>query len=243
MIILLNIYNLGSHFGFINLKGGIIIFLFRKKRRSHRRIYLFSIGFFIIGILITYKYQYILNNFIPSLSIFENTKTDILTEETIVNEVRSVNKIIPLEVELSETITLDNSFGDLEVFKKSKKLIFFATCSYSMDLSKLSKSDIILDKVNNEITISLPDPEVFSINIDENKTIYNEPDIGLLRFGDIQISTEKIGYIRNNLNESFKNKMNDEILRKEAINNTVIILQNLINNLTDQSYKINIVTE
>lgn len=184
-----------------------------------------------------------LTNLFPSLSIFDNTNVDILNEETLVNEVRSVNKIIPLEVELSESITLDNSFGNLEIFKKSKKLTFFATCSYSMDLSKLNKNDIILDKDTNEITIYLPKPEIFSINIDENKTIYSEPNLGLLRFGDIQISTEKLGYIRNKLTESFKNKMNDDDLYKKAINNTTTLLQNLINNLTAESYKITIITK
>lgn len=184
-----------------------------------------------------------LTNLFPSLSIFDNTNVDILNEETLVNEVRSVNKIIPLQVELSESITLDNSFGNLEILKKSKKLTFFATCSYSMDLSKLNKSDIILDKNTNEITIYLPKPEIFSINIDENKTIYSEPDLGLLRFGDIQISTEKLGYIRNTLTESFKNKMNDDALYTKAINNTTTLLQNLINNLTAESYKITIITK
>lgn len=184
-----------------------------------------------------------LNNLFPSLSIFDNTKIDVLNEEMLVNEVRSVNKVIPLEVELSESIKLDNSFSNLEIFKKSKKLTFFATCSYSMDLSKLNKNDIILDKDTNEITIYLPKPEIFSINIDENKTIYNEPDLGLLRFGDIQISTEKLGYIRNKLTESFKNKMNDDDLYKKAINNTTTLLQNLINNLTDESYKITIISK
>lgn len=243
MIIPFNIYNLWNHFDFINYKGGIIIFLFRRKKRSYKKIYFFSISFIVVGTLILYKYQYMLNNLFPSLSIFDNTKFDVLNEETLVNEVRSVNKVIPLEVELSESITLDNSFGNLEIFKKSKKLTFFATCSYSMDLSKLNKNDIILDKDTNQITIYLPKPEIFSINIDENKTIYNEPDLGLLRFGDIQISTEKLGYIRNKLTESFKNKMNDDALYTKAINNTTILLQNLISNLTDESYKITIITK
>lgn len=155
---------------------------------------------------------------------------------------RSVNKVIPLEVELSETMTLDDSFGDLEVFKKSKKLTFFATCSYSMDFSNLSSSDIILNRETKEITITLNPPEVFSINIDEDKTIYNEPDLGLLRFGDIQIPAEKLGDIRNKLAEAFKSKMNDDKLRKQAIDNTGLLLEELINNITNETYKINITT-
>lgn len=188
-------------------------------------------------------YKYIKTNFFPSLSILNNENINILTEETIINEVRNVNKIIPLEVELSESIVLDDSFGDLEVFKKSKKLTFFATCSYSMDLSKLNKNDIIIDKDKQSVTINLPNPEIFSININEDKTVYSEPELGILRFGDVKISTEKLGYIRNKVTESFKEKMDNEDLYKEAINNTSILLENLISNLTDQSYEINILTK
>ena len=67
----------------------------------------------------------------------------ILTEETLVNEVKRVNKLIPLEVELSQSILIDRSFWDLEVFKKCKTITFFANCSYSVDFSNITTTDII----------------------------------------------------------------------------------------------------
>jgi len=122
-------------------------------------------------------------------------------------------------------------------------LTFFATCSYSIDLSNLKQDDVEINKDTEEINVTLPNLEIFSINIDESKTIYSQPDLGMLRFGDIKISTEKLGYIRTKVTESFKNKMNDEGLHSEAISNTTILLENLISNLTEQSFKINIITK
>lgn len=122
-------------------------------------------------------------------------------------------------------------------------MTFFATCSYSIDLSNLKQDDVEINKDTEEITVTLPNLEIFSINIDESKTIYSQPDLGMLRFGDIKISTEKLGYIRTKVTESFKNKMNDEGLHSEAISNTTILLENLISNLTEQSFKINIITK
>lgn len=122
-------------------------------------------------------------------------------------------------------------------------MTFFATCSYSIDLSNLKQDDVEINKDTGEITVTLPTLEIFSINIDESKTIYSEPDLGMLRFGDIKISTEKLGYIRAKVTESFKDTMNDEDLYNEAINNTALLLERLISNLTDQSFKINIITK
>ena len=78
-----------------------------------------------------------------SLNIQSN---NILTEDTIINKIKDVNKLIPLEIELSQTLTVDNTYFNLDIFKKSKKITFFANCSYSIDFSSLSNNNI---KINN----------------------------------------------------------------------------------------------
>ncbi len=164
----------------------------------------------------------------------------ILTEETLVNEVKSVNKLIPLEVELSQSILINRSFWDLEIFKKCKTITFFANCSYSVDFSNITTKDILLDNTNKHITISIPSPEVFSVNIDENKTKYSDPELGLLRFGDIQLSSEEFGHLRTKLYDEFKIKMNSKPLQEQAITNTKVSLENLIYNLIGEKYTIDI---
>lgn len=175
---------------------------------------------------------------LPSFSD-KNTVT-IIDEDSLINEVRNVNKIIPLEVELSESILVDKSFGDFEILKKTQKITFFAKCSYSMDLSTINKNDILLDRDNKTVTISLTAPEIFSITIDENKTQYGEPELGLLRFGDIALSSEEYGNIRQSLYDAFRTKMKDNTLTDQVITNTKDSLQKIISDIIGETYTINI---
>ena len=124
-------------------------------------------------------------------------------------------------MELSQSVLIDKSFLDFEIFKKCKTVTFYANCSYSIDLSKITEKDITIDNANKQITIFIPNPEIFSLNIDESKTKYSEPELGLLRFGDIQLSSE-------------------ESLYTQAISNAKDSLEKLIYNLTEENYTISI---
>ena len=156
----------------------------------------------------------LLNIFINLIFFLKTSKLSItssneLTKETLVKEVRNVNKLIPLEIELSETLILDNTYFNLDIFKKSKKITFFANCAYCIDFSNLSSDDIELNDISKEILIKIPQPEIFSISIDESKTIYDEPELGLLRFGDLDLSSEDLKKMNEKLYDSFSTKMKD----------------------------------
>lgn len=188
--------------------------------------------------MITFKYFYKFKKFFPNISQFNITSSSELTEETLINEVRNVNKLIPLEIELSETLILDNTYFNLDIFKKVKKLTFFADCSYSIDFSNLSANEIKLDNISKEIIIKIPSPEIFSISIDESKTIYADPELGLLRFGDLELSSEDLKKMHEKLYDAFSNKMKDSRFYNQALSNTKESLEKLLSNLTGETYKI-----
>ncbi|MCD2502795.1 DUF4230 domain-containing protein [Clostridium sp. NSJ-145] len=135
---------------------------------------------------------------------------------------------------------MDKSFFDLDIFKKCKTITFFANCSYSVDFSNITTKDIILDNSNKHITISITSPEIFSINIDETKTRYSDPELGLLRFGDIQLSSEEFGDLRTKLYDEFKIMMNSKSLKDQAISNTKSSLEKIIYNLIGEKYTIDV---
>lgn len=212
-----------------------------KFRKLHfKRLLIFSLILLSSGTFLGFRYSYKLKNLISYLDVSD--EVTILTEESLVNEVKNVNKLIPLEVELGQSILIDKSFWDLEVFKKSKTITFFAKCSYSIDFSTITTKDIILDNTNKHITISILSPEIFGLHIDENKTKYSEPELGLLRFGDIHLSSEEFGDLRVKLYDEFKRKMQDEDLQTQAISNTKDSLEALIYNLIGEHYTIDVKT-
>ncbi|CDG03084.1 DUF4230 domain-containing protein [Clostridium chauvoei] len=215
----------------------------KKKSKLHFKIsFILPLIFIIIGIFLGYKI-FTKPKTPPkqwTLTENENKNVKFLTEESLVKEIRDVNKIIPLEIELSETIVVDKSWGDFEVFKKIKRIKFFANCSYAVDLSAIENKDITINKFKNEITLSLPKPKVFSVDIDEDKTIYEESSNGLLRFGDIKLTSEEFGVIQMEVAKTFESKMNDPEIYNKAVSNTTIVLEKVLNQIANNEMKVTI---
>ena len=172
--------------------------------------------------------------------MFNISSTNITQDSSLINEVKDLNKIIPLELELSQTVTLDQSLVNLDIFKKSQKITFFATCYYTLDFSNLTNDDILIDSKNKTININIDKPINFDIIIDENKTHYYDTELGLLCFSDIKMSSAEYGKILKRLNESFSDKMNDEELYKKCLSNANSMIENILLNLTDETYTVNI---
>lgn len=214
-----------------------IIYIYIKKKTLNvfKKIFLVLL---ILLVFIYIKYPTKIQKLLPqSLNIQSN---NILTEDTIINKIKDVNKLIPLEIELSQTLTVDNTYFNLDIFKKSKKITFFANCSYSIDFSTLSTNNIKIDNSNKEIYITIPKIDIFSIDIDENKTIYGDTEVGLLRFGDLRLSSEEINEIYINANDMFSKKMNNQDFYTQTLKNAENSLESLLFNLTGEHYDINL---
>lgn len=158
----------------------------------------------------------------------------------MVNDIRDTNKIIPLELELSETITIDDSWGNWGVFEKYKKIIYTADCSYIVDLSTLTSSDIEMDTNNNKLQIKIPKPTIYNVNINHEKTIYEEAFTGLLRFGDLNLPSEEYGAIEREIKNSLTKKMTDSELYDKACTSSNQAIESLIKNILGNNIQLTI---
>lgn len=176
------------------------------------------------------------------MKLTDTSKTNIkfISEESLINKIKSVNKLIPLEIEFSESIIIDKSWGTFIGFEKLKKIKFFANCSYAVDLSNISEEDIKLDKVKEEVELILEPPKVFSIDLDENKTIYEEVNNGFLRFGDVVLTTEEYGVVEREVSNRFEKKMEEPEIYDKATLNTTLALEKLINEITKSNFSVKI---
>ena len=169
-----------------------------------------------------------------------DTSLRYITEESLVSDIKQTTKIIPLELELSESITIDKSWGDFDVFKKYKKITYKANCSYTVDLSELSTSNLTIDKDKKEVILKLPSPEVYKITIDHSKTLYEETTTGLLRFGEINLSSEEYGLVEREITNDIESKMNGAELYNKACVSTTESMTKLLNSLLGEDVIINI---
>ena len=102
---------------------GVIIFLSKRKYKfkTFKLIFLIIFIIFLSLILLYTKSPNKLKNLLPNALNIKSS--EILTEDTLINEIKDVNKLIPLEIELSETLTVGNTYFNLDIFKKSKKIV------------------------------------------------------------------------------------------------------------------------
>ena len=215
-----------------------IIYIYIKKKTLNvfKKIFLVLL---ILLVFIYIKYPTKIQKLLPqSLNIQSN---NILTEDTIINKIKDVNKLIPLEIELSQTLTVDNTYFNLDIFKKSKKITFFANCSYSIDFSSLSNNNIKINNSTKDIKITVPKIDIFSIDIDENKTSYGDTEVGFFRFGDLKLSSEEKNELYSSANDMFCKQMNNQNFFNQTLQNSQKSLEALLFNLTGEHYNITLI--
>ncbi|WP_051623583.1 DUF4230 domain-containing protein [Clostridium hydrogeniformans] len=206
----------------------------------------FSLIFIIIGSIIMYK---ILK---PSskpkelwvLPNVERPYSRFITKETLIKEIRQKHEIIPMEIELKEEVTINNTLFDMEIFKKLQTIHFFGKGIYSIDLSNIKNETLKVDKNKKIVTLEIPKPTIKAITIEDSKTLYESPTLGILRFGDVTLTPKEYEILINQVKERMSSKLMDGEIYDEAISNSENSLVNIISPIlstTDySSYKIKI---
>lgn len=212
----------------------LLLKLLRKLKKIIKFLLLILLLFTLIISLINLNWKN------TSKDIQNINNVDIISEEILINEIKNTNKIIPLEIELSKIITIDKSFGNLEIFEKYQRIKFFANCSFYIDLSSITDKDIKMNKNNSTLDISIAKPEIFNIDILRDKIIFEDTSNGLLRFGDIKLSSEEFNSIQEMVVDSFKETLQDKEIYDKALINSKISITQLLQPIIGKDFTINI---
>jgi hypothetical protein len=140
---------------------------------------------------------------LQALNPFQQTNNDLRTQVaefihptptilpdpvTIIHEVRALARLETIQYSVEKVITADSGqaifrplFGD--------KLLFVAhgTVIAGIDLNKLMPSDLVMQ--NNILKIRLPDPEIFSATLDNQKSYVFDRQTGILTHGQSDLET------------------------------------------------------
>lgn len=204
-----------------------------KRIIKKRTIILIAISL-ILGFTICYKY--FVKSRIKSLpgmaKNIENMSRKAITSEAIVNKIHEKKDLITMEVDLSDRVVLDDSWGNFDIFKKVTYIDFCGKGIYTIDLSKLKGENITIQPNVKTIYISVPKPEIKSVNIDEEKTIY-ETEKGAFRFGEIKLSPPENQIITKKVKERMKEKLMEPDMLNKALANTEKSVKDLIGSVVD----------
>lgn len=187
----------------------------------------------IVGFGIAYRIYVLPNSSSKTWTISktEDGSKKFISKETLVSAIKQKQKLITTEVELNEKITVDNSWGDWSIFKKIQNINFVGTGLYSIDLSTLSSKNI--DIKENTITVTIKNPAIEMININHDKTSYEDTDKGLLRFGEIKLSTEDQQLLEKTVESKMREKMLEKQYYNTAISNSENSMVNLIKSIVN----------
>lgn len=94
-----------------------------------------------------------------------------------------------------------------------------------------------MNSKTREVELKIKKPEVYTININNHKTIYEEAVTGLLRFGDIQLNAEEHGIIEREIKKRINDEMNSKELYDKACDASNSSLDKLLKNILGEDIK------
>jgi hypothetical protein len=118
--------------------------------------------------------------------VLHPTPTILPDPVTILHEVRSLARLETIQYTMEKVITAEEGQGALK-FLFGDKLIYVAhgRVIAGIDLGKMSPEDMWVQ--DGVLHVRLPAPEIFIVNIDNDKSYVYNRDTGLLTKGDINL--------------------------------------------------------
>ena len=159
-------------------------------------------------------------------SILNPTPTILPDPVTIINQVRPLARLETIQYSVEKIITAEEGQELIaELFGDRLLLVAHGTVIAGVDLSKLTAED--LEFRDGILSIRLPEAEVFSASLDNDKTYVYDRDTGLLRKADRDLETLARQAAEA---EILQAAIDDGILDQAAIN-AQVFLDRLLNDL------------
>jgi hypothetical protein len=158
--------------------------------------------------------------------VLNPTATIVPDPVTIINKISSLARLETIQYSVEKIIVAEKGqevfrllFGDRLLFVAHGKVIA------GVDLSKLKLSDVEMQ--NGQLEVTLPEPEVFIVSLDNEKSYTYSRDTGLLTKSDLNLETLAR---RTAEGEILQAALDDGILKQARVNAEAFLL-GFLNNL------------
>jgi len=159
-------------------------------------------------------------------TILHPTPTIIPDPLTIINEIRPLARLETIQYSVEKVITAEEGQELIaELFGDRLLLVAHGTVIAGVDLSKLAAEN--LEFREGILEIDLPEAEIFSASLDNDKTYVYDRDTGLFRKSDRDLETLARQAAEA---EILKAAVDDGILDQAAIN-AQVFMERLLNDL------------
>jgi len=125
----------------------------------------------------------------------------------ILGESRTKSDFVVLEQDVSVSTRVSQALANLALFEKSQIIRSYGTGVYTVDLSKLSSTDISLDSKLSLVTIVIPHATLAYVTVDVEKTEFEETKKALFAFGEIKLTNEQLNLLEQNIQDAMKEQL------------------------------------
>ena len=157
----------------------------------------------------------------------------VLEEKAVVESVQELGNLEILKLNVNKNIKIKEG----KVFKKEQTIKFKSECIFKIDLTKLTKDNVIVNE--NEIRIYVAEPTL-DVSFLEDKTEFGEVQTKWYDLGDkIDMTMEEMENIKSKLKDEIYVSAMEEL--ETAKEKTTSAIEGVLLNLTKENYKVNVI--
>ena len=157
----------------------------------------------------------------------------VLEEKAVVEDIQELGNLEVLKLSVNKNVKIKEG----KVFKKEQTIKFKSECIFKIDLTKLTKDNVIVNE--NEIRIYVAEPTL-DVSFLEDKTEFSEVQTKWYDLGDkIDMTMEEMENIKAKLKDEIYISAMEEL--ETAKEKTTSAIEGVLLNLTKENYKVNVI--
>ena len=157
----------------------------------------------------------------------------VLEEKAIVEDIQELGNLEVLKLNVNKSIKIKEG----KVFKKEQTIKFKSECIFKVDLTKLTKDNVVINE--NEIKIFIAEPTL-DVSFLEDKTEFGEVETKWYDLGNkIDMTMEEMENVKAKLKDEIYISAMEEL--ETAKEKTASAIESVLLNLTKENYKVNVI--
>ena len=157
----------------------------------------------------------------------------VLEEKAIVEDIQGLGNLEVLKLNVNKSIKIKEG----KVFKKEQTIKFKSECIFKVDLTKLTKDNVVVNE--NEIKIFIAEPTL-DVSFLEDKTEFGEVETKWYDLGNkIDMTMEEMENIKAKLKDEIYISAMEEL--ETAKEKTASAIESVLLNLTKENYTVNVI--
>jgi len=150
--------------------------------------------------------------------------TTVELKEMIAGKAREKKELIIYEQDFEASVDYTDMLWNIDWFAKTQTVHMYGTASYTVDLDEVGEDDVTVDEIDRKIIVTIPHAAFRSIEMDYDKTTFDDIERKIFGWGDIKLNSEQQNLVQKSMQEAMEEEASsqsaieraDEAARKQV---------------------------